>query len=228
METRLRNLQERISQQKTEDENTPKYGGARWKSARADKGSVLSYNKDVQEKHKKRIEATGGEDPVVRALLSKSSKAPKSVSGDFRTKGLYYFLFDCCSIFNKTFYICIEVALWSVEDVANWLIYLNIPQHAQSFKANEISGNILLDISLEDLDYMGITVLGHRKLIIRGIEDLRKHKKLTLTSELRTNSEPCIPDETIQRLSQSFSAKVRNDFFLDGMIFNWFYFYFYL
>lgn len=39
-----------------------------------------------------------------------------------------------------------------------------LEQHASAFAANEISGPILLDISLEDLDYMGVTVLAHRKV----------------------------------------------------------------
>jgi hypothetical protein len=36
---------------------------------------------------------------------------------------------------------------------------------------------ILLDINLEDLDYMSITALGHRKAILKGVEDLRKKKR---------------------------------------------------
>lgn len=43
-----------------------------------------------------------------------------------------------------------------------------------------MSGPILLDISLSDLDYMGITILGHRKIILKSIEDLRKNKKITM------------------------------------------------
>lgn len=45
------------------------------------------------------------------------------------------------------------------------------------FRENEIDGNNLLDLSLNDLDYLNITILGHRKTILRGIDDLReKHK----------------------------------------------------
>lgn len=35
-------------------------------------------------------------------------------------------------------------------------------------------GSMLLDITLEDLDYMNVKVLAHRKLILRAIEDLRQ------------------------------------------------------
>ena len=53
-----------MQQQKAEDDALPKPGGSRWRSARTDKGSVLSYAKDVQEKHKKKF---GDGDPVLRA-----------------------------------------------------------------------------------------------------------------------------------------------------------------
>ena len=56
MENRLKMLQDRLAKQKVEDESVPKPGGARWKSARADKGSVLSYNKDLQEKLKAQLQ----------------------------------------------------------------------------------------------------------------------------------------------------------------------------
>lgn len=49
----VRNLQDRMLQQKVEDDNIPRVGGARWKSAREDKGTIRSYAKDVQEKTRK-------------------------------------------------------------------------------------------------------------------------------------------------------------------------------
>lgn len=48
----------------------------------------------------------------------------------------------------------------------------------EQFITNEINGNILLDITLEDLDYMGITALGHRKTILKGAEDLRVNRRM--------------------------------------------------
>ena len=48
----------------------------------------------------------------------------------------------------------------------------------EQFILNEINGNILLDITLEDLDYMGITALGHRKTILKGAEDLRVNRRM--------------------------------------------------
>lgn len=53
-------------------------------------------------------------------------------------------------------------------------------QYGPSFQQNEINGSVLLDISLEDLDYMGITILGHRKIILKGIEELGSTRKVCI------------------------------------------------
>jgi hypothetical protein len=34
-------------------------------------------------------------------------------------------------------------------------------------------------VSLEDLDYMEVTVLAHRKILLKAIEDLRQNKRVT-------------------------------------------------
>lgn len=39
-----------------------------------------------------------------------------------------------------------------------------LSQYVDVFSANQISGPVLLDISLEDLDYMEVKALGHRKV----------------------------------------------------------------
>ena len=68
-----------------------------------------------------------------------------------------------------------------MADVCAWLQSMMLQQYCAVFTSNEITGPILLDISLEDLDYMGISILGHRKILLRGIEDLRKNKHVTVT-----------------------------------------------
>lgn len=74
---------------------------------------------------------------------------------------------------------------WTVSDVGEWLSFVLMDQYIEKFAENEINGVILLDITLDDLDYMGITVLGHRKVILKGAEDLRKNKRVTaVTSSL--------------------------------------------
>ena len=45
--------------QKLEDESIPKIGGARWKSAREDRGSVGNYAKDVQDRQQRALKKKG-------------------------------------------------------------------------------------------------------------------------------------------------------------------------
>lgn len=73
----------------------------------------------------------------------------------------------------------LDVEQWSVEDVGEWLTSMLLQQHVQNFASNAISGPILLEVSLEDLDYMEVKALAHRKIILKGVEDLRKNKRVT-------------------------------------------------
>ena len=63
-----------------------------------------------------------------------------------------------------------------MQEVSQWLHAVGLSQYVSSFAQNEIAGAILLDITLEDLDYMGITALGHRKTILKGVEELRQRR----------------------------------------------------
>jgi hypothetical protein len=92
MEMRLRLLQERMQQQRIDDENLVRPGGARWNGARLDKGSVLSYGKDLQEKYKKKRDAEGGGDPALwPSSQQSSSKKAKPSEATGKAKGTLIF-----------------------------------------------------------------------------------------------------------------------------------------
>jgi hypothetical protein len=68
---------------------------------------------------------------------------------------------------------------WSVNDVAAWLDDQNLGQYGEGFAANEITGPVLLDLSLEDLDYMGMSALGEHvrflsRLVVTTAQDTEK------------------------------------------------------
>ena len=73
------------------------------------------------------------------------------------------------------------VADWDIQDVVFWLEDQNLDQYAPTFAQNEISGVVLLDLSLTDLDYLGVSILGHRKILLRNIEDLRSNGRVVGT-----------------------------------------------
>lgn len=62
---------------------------------------------------------------------------------------------------------------WGTEQVSNWLDVLDLGQYTTIFKENAISGDVLLELDTSDLDYMKISALGHRKTILRGVDQLR-------------------------------------------------------
>lgn len=157
MEDRLKMLHEKV---KEEESAVPeKSGGARWKSARSDKGSIRAYAKDVQEKHKTKMATISKMDPLAKATAKGRREAREADAGNYKTK---------------------NIDKWTSDDVSEWLTGMMMPQYVSVFKENDISGSVLLDISLDDLDYMGITILGHRKVILKSIEDLRKNKRITM------------------------------------------------
>ena len=100
MEARLKMLQERMRLQQQEAEANAKLAGAgsnsRWKSSKTEKGSIRSYGKEVQEKHKKRTEESGGDTSIRSAVMTSSSidvsasrrkQAEYPSAGSFLSKG---------------------------------------------------------------------------------------------------------------------------------------------
>ena len=156
MESRLQLLRSKMSELKEEDDKLPRKGGARWKSARDDRGSVGNYGKEVVEK----LEANKD-----RPKLLSEPKDPKSQTAPLISK-------------EKFLSQTKVVAEWRTSDVSVWLDSIGMGQYKELFKKNDINGAVLLEVSLEDLDYMKIAVLGHRKIIIKEVEDLRNRRHM--------------------------------------------------
>lgn len=157
MEMRLSSLQMRMKSE--ESASTTTTSGSKWGSSQAGKGSVTNYAKDIQEKHKKRSEmyASG---QLNASQTRRQEKEPIAVVAEpsFRDKA---------------------VEQWTNRDVGSWLNSVQLGKYATAFAENEISGSLLLDITLDDLDYMEIKVLGHRKIILKGAEELRKNRRIS-------------------------------------------------
>lgn len=178
----------------------PRAGGSRWRSARTDRGSVRAYAKDVKTRHKQQLQqrpphgifATGGGGAaasglgvgkvqpqggagarVAAALRGEQQQHYRQQQGqaDARTEG------SLTSAEVRSKFESKEVSQWGVGDTLQWLDSLGLRQHSGVFQQNEISGPILLEVGLDDLDYMDIRVLAHRKRILKGIEDLRRGRR---------------------------------------------------
>lgn len=60
-----------------------------------------------------------------------------------------------------------------VRDIGKWLEELKLGQYATAFAENDVDEDLLFELSDDDLVKLGITSLGHRKRLFKGIEALK-------------------------------------------------------
>lgn len=71
-----------------------------------------------------------------------------------------------------------DIASWTSTDVSAWLHEISLPQYAPLFLENHITGELLLELTNDDLAKdLQIPSFGHRKTILRAIESIRKRHK---------------------------------------------------
>ena len=58
------------------------------------------------------------------------------------------------------------------QPITEWLEKLGLGQYAQRFVENEITLSILPDLTDADLKELGVSALGHRRLLLRAIAEL--------------------------------------------------------
>ena len=99
--------------------------------------------------------------------------------------------------------------MWSVDEVVEWLESNNF-NYAKEFSENEICGEVLLQLSLENLREIGVLALGKRLLLFNLISKLSEDFKL-IPSE-PTNSRPSSEMEQLE--SNAFhSGSVGHSFY---------------
>src|SRR5271166_3983633 len=57
-------------------------------------------------------------------------------------------------------------------DVASWLQQLGLAQYEPAFRENEVDGDVLPDLTAEDLIGLGVTLIGHRRKLLSAIAAL--------------------------------------------------------
>ena len=57
-------------------------------------------------------------------------------------------------------------------DVAAWLQGLGLERYAPAFRDNEIDGEVLPELTAEDLKDLGVTSVGHRRRLLDAIAAL--------------------------------------------------------
>ncbi|HEV2189153.1 MAG TPA: hypothetical protein VGR70_18225, partial [Stellaceae bacterium] len=59
-------------------------------------------------------------------------------------------------------------------NVDEWLRELGLDQYAAAFRDNDIDGDILADLTADDLIGLGVTSIGHRRKLLAAIAGLRE------------------------------------------------------
>src|SRR5215813_6011571 len=60
-----------------------------------------------------------------------------------------------------------------MPEIADWLQKLGLGQYAHRFAENDIDFRVLPDLTDQDLKDLGVTSLGHRRLLLRAIAELK-------------------------------------------------------
>src|SRR6476659_10693099 len=61
----------------------------------------------------------------------------------------------------------------AIMDVGVWLRRLGLEQYEAAFRENEISKKILPNLTAEDLKDLGVSMVGHRRMLLDAIATLR-------------------------------------------------------
>src|SRR5246127_1021952 len=57
-------------------------------------------------------------------------------------------------------------------DIGGWLRGLGLERYEQAFRKNEIDLRVLPELTADDLKELGVTAIGHRRLLLKAIADL--------------------------------------------------------
>src|ERR1700745_658518 len=80
-----------------------------------------------------------------------------------------------------------------MQQIAEWLEKLCLGQYAQRFAENDISFVILPDLSDQDLEKIGVASLGHRRLLLRAIAELKSVDNTSLPPKPAASAPPAAP-----------------------------------
>lgn len=83
---------------------------------------------------------------------------------------------------------------WTAKHVSLWLETIHLPQYKATFRRNHIDGPVLLELSVDDLDYMEVKALAHRKVLLKGVQKLRNTLQRLKEGRSKGIRQPPIPE----------------------------------
>jgi hypothetical protein len=85
-----------------------------------------------------------------------------------------------------------------MQQTTDWLKKLGLGQYARRFAENDITFVILPDLTDQDLEKIGVASLGHRRLLLRAIAELKGAPELGTAA-----ATPVAPHDTADLLNNS-------------------------
>ena len=74
-------------------------------------------------------------------------------------------------------------------DVVAWLRGLGLGQYAPAFRDNDVDGEVLPELTADDLISIGVTSVGHRRKLLAAIAALSKQPPATPDTPVRADAE---------------------------------------
>jgi len=75
-----------------------------------------------------------------------------------------------------------------MTEIAFWLQKLGLGQYVQGFAENDIDFRVLPDLTDQDLKDLGVASLGHRRLLLRAITELKVDEQVPTVSAAKVTS----------------------------------------
>ena len=85
----------------------------------------------------------------------------------------------------------------TTTDIAEWLGGQGLGQYAKTFAENNIDYSVLPDLTDNDLEKLGVSSLGHRKKLLRAIQELTPARQPTGTTKA-VSSATVVPSSLVQ------------------------------
>eukprot|EP00937_MAST-01D_sp_MAST-1D-sp2_P005970 g5970.t1 len=168
METRLQSLRNELNKSREAREHGK--GGGGWRSARADRGGLKGYAKDVR--GRKPGARKNGASRATAGGAAKQAHAHAHAHAQDQPQAQAQAQARPTQAAPRT--ASDDAPGWDVARVGQWLSSIGLSQHAQTFATNEIDGAVLLELGLDDLDYMNVKTLAHRKKLLKGVAELKR------------------------------------------------------
>jgi class 3 adenylate cyclase len=80
-----------------------------------------------------------------------------------------------------------------MDVVAAWLHGLGLEEYTSAFRVNAVDGEVLRELTADDLKDLGVTLVGHRRKLLAGIAALGKEPSTIAQSAASATSAPASP-----------------------------------